>query len=230
MVSLSDATAVYYGDKPVQAIYYGQTKVWPTRIRHWVFDFEKPGIWKITAPAGAKYFHQILSAGGNSGQRGDGALGKPGLGGMGGGLQNSLNLEVPDGGSGYVTIGKGGVEPNYKGEDSRIDWGVHTKVAKASDTLFSSTINGEYGFYYPSGFNARFASIPGTVDGVKVVHDSEGNLYVGTPGLYKGGAGTPGARGGGGSGGEGGTFGRFSPGGAGGDGFCRIVFTDRKIA
>lgn len=229
MVSLSDATAVYYGNKPVRAIYYGQTKVWPTRIRHWVFDFEKPGAWDITAPPGAKYFHFILSAGGNSGQRGDGAVNKPGLGGKPGGNSFVLNVPVLPAVSGRVVIGKGGVEPNYKGEDSQLTWGAYNDIAKAEDTLFTSDSDGRHKFSPDDDFGKRFVTVPGMVDGEKVTHKN-GRMYYGIAGEYQGGAGTPGVRGGGGSGGEGGTFGRYSPGGAGGDGFCRIVFTDRKIA
>ena len=229
MVSLSDATAVYYGNKPVQAIYYGQTKVWPTKMRHWVFDFEKPGTWEITAPAGAKYFHFLLSAGGNSGQRGDGALNKPGLGGTSGNANTVLNVPVLPAVSGRVVIGKGGVEPNYKGEDSQITYGDYTNLVEANNTLFTANSDGGRKYYPPGDWTERFATAPGMVDGEKITYKG-GRLDWSLAGIYRGGAGTPGVRGGGGSGGEGGTFGRFSPGGAGGDGFCRIVFTDRKVA
>ncbi|WP_426727095.1 hypothetical protein ACEN2A_08455 [Corynebacterium auriscanis] len=228
MPNFSDAKQIMWGSEPVKEVRYGRTLVWPPPLKTWVVDFETPGTHTVTVPDGATHFYFWLSAGGNGGQRGDGALNRPGLGGRGGGVTSGYGGLVTAS-TGTVKIGKGGVEPEHSGAASTLTLGSMQATAEPNSQLFNTSSNGRaIGHLSDNPYSQLLKAVPGMLGDGKIIVDDFG-VWNGPFGKYTGGNGTPGVRGGGGSGGAGGIFGAWKPGGAGGDGFCRIVFTNQQI-
>lgn len=230
MPNINDAKQIMWGSKPVKEVRYGRTLVWSPPLKTWVVDFETPGTHTINVPDGATHFHFWLSAGGNAGQRGDGALGKAGLGGRGGQVYLHTNRPVGGAKTGTVVIGKGGVEPNYAGEVSSLTIGSYSVTNLQHKNLFNFTSDGDTeGFLSTDPNKEALIRVPNMIGDGKIVTRDDGSIWNGPPGKYVNNTGTPGVRGGGGSGGAGGIFGSYRAGGPGGDGFCRIVFTNQQI-
>ncbi|OFT91393.1 hypothetical protein [Corynebacterium sp. HMSC28B08] len=229
MPNISDAKQIMWGSNPVREVRYGNTLVWPKKLLWWTRDFETPGTHTITVPDGATHFYFWLSAGGNSGQRGDGALANAGLGGRGGKVHAGYGGSITAS-TGTVKIGKGGVEPEYSGAASTLTLGLAQYTAEPNSQLFSADSGGMaegYGSTNPT--NRLLKNVPGMIGDGKIFTTDNGGIYNGPPGKYVNNTGTPGVRGGGGSGGAGGIFGSYRAGGPGGDGFCRIIFTNQQI-
>lgn len=233
MPNLSDATEIRLGATPVREVYLGDKLVWPTKLLHWVFDFETPNKYIMNVPQGAKYVYYWLSGGGAAGEDGNGAVNRAGLGGSAGEVKVGVLLLGVSVKTIEVTIGAGGQPNNQRGGFSSLTLGtpaepgyyqVTTDNVPPSPTS-ANRDGGTSGFSSSQPFIVLLINkVPGMV--------GDGKIQVINGGLRNGPGGTNGGsgmRGGGGSGGAGGIFGNFKRGGVGGDGFCRLVFTNKMI-
>lgn len=229
MPNLSDAKEIRLGQTPVREVYLGNKLVWPAKLLHWAFDFETPGDHKISVPKGAKYMYYWLSGAGAAGQNGDGGVNRNGLGGTAGDvLFGSLPVSVT---TVKISIGRGGQPNNQPGGSSSFTLGEYgdpgflmKSTSMPTNTLHSSRDGGSLGYGPSEPMTVLLNKVPGMIEGGKI-QVIGGGLYNG-PGGRDGGSGV---RGGGGSGGQGGIFGRYKPGGLGGNGFCRLVFTNKQV-
>lgn len=229
MPNLSDATEIRLGRSPVREVYLGNKLVWPTKLLHWVMDFENPGTHTVDVPQGAKYVYYWLSGAGAAGQNGNGGNNTAGLGGSAGEVKvGALTVPVK---TIQVTIGTGGRPNNQRGGLSSLALGnpaetgyYQVLMTYNPSPLTANRDGGTSGFDAHNNITAIFNKVPGMIENGKI-RVINGGIYNGPPGTN----GRSGIRGGGGSGGAGGIFGNYQPGGLGGDGFCRLVFTNKLV-